>query len=92
MIFSYLIGLGLNLIPQIGLDEGWDRILIKPLMIGGIFLFGLLPSLFFAVLFFAITKQFVYGLAVGVLVLGAVAGLLLHVSLDILKRLEFKEM
>ncbi|MCE2708013.1 MAG: putative ABC exporter domain-containing protein [Algoriphagus sp.] len=92
MIFSYLIGLGLNLIPQIGLDEGWDRILIKPLMIGGISIFGLLPSLFFAVLFFAITKQFVYGLAVGVLGLGAVAGLLLHVSLDILKRLEFKEM
>ena len=92
MIFSYLIGLGLNLIPQIGLDEGWYRILIKPLMIGGISIFGLLPSLFFAVLFFAITKQFVYGLAVGVLGLGAVAGLLLHVSLDILKRLEFKEM
>lgn len=92
MIFSYLIGLGLNLIPQIGLDEGWDRILIKPLMIGGISLFGLLPSLFMAILFFAITKQFVYGLAVGVLGLGAVAGLLLHVSLDILKRLEFKEL
>lgn len=92
MIFSYLIGLGLNLIPQIGLDEGWDRILIKPLMIGGISLFGLLPSLFIAILFFAITKQFVYGLAVGVLGLGAVAGLLLHVSLDILKRLEFKEL
>lgn len=92
MIFSYLIGLGLNLIPQIGLDEGWDRILIKPLMIGGISLFGLLPSLFIAILFFAISKQFVYGLAVGVLGLGAVAGLLLHVSLDILKRLEFKEL
>jgi len=92
MIFSYLIGLGLNLIPQIGLDEGWDRILIKPLMIGGISLFGLLPSLFIAILFFAITKQFVYGLAVGVLGLGVVAGLLLHVSLDILKRLEFKEL
>ncbi|MBM3169195.1 MAG: hypothetical protein FJZ76_07955, partial [Bacteroidetes bacterium] len=49
-------------------------------------------SLFIAILFFAITKQFVYGLAVGVLGLGVVAGLLLHVSLDILKRLEFKEL
>ena len=35
----YLIGFGINIIPQIALDEGWDRKLIKPFMIGGIVLF-----------------------------------------------------
>ena len=92
MIFSYLIGLGVNLIPQIGLDEGWDRILIKPLMIGGIILFGLVPTIFFSGLLLGVTGQFVYGLGAGVIGLGLVAALVTHVTMDILKRLEFKEM
>jgi hypothetical protein len=92
MIFSYLIGLGVNLIPQIGLDEGWDRILIKPLMIGGIIVFGLVPTIFFSGLMLGATRQFVYGLGAGVIGLGLVAAVLTHVTLDILKRLEFKEM
>jgi hypothetical protein len=92
MIFSYLIGLGINLIPQIGLDEGWDRILIKPLMIGGIIVFGLVPTLFLSSALLGATGQFVYGLGAGVIGLGLVAAVLTHVTLDILKRLEFKEM
>lgn len=92
MIFSYLIGLGINLIPQIGLDEGWDRILIKPLMIGGIIVFGLIPTIFFSGLLLGATGQFVYGFGTGVIGLGLVAAILTHVTLDILKRLEFKEM
>jgi hypothetical protein len=92
MIFSYLIGLGINLIPQIGLDEGWDRILIKPLMIGGIVVFGLVPTIFFSGLLLGATGQFVFGFGAGVIGLGLVAAVLTHVTLDILKRLEFKEM
>ena len=87
----YLTGFGINLIPQIGLDEGWDRVLIKPLMIGGILIFGLLPSGMLSVLLFVITKQFVWALSSLVIGIGLVALLLVHVTLDILKRLEFKE-
>jgi hypothetical protein len=91
MIFAYLVGLAVNLIPQVGLDEGWDRILIKPLMIGGIFIFGLIPSFILGLIVFAATDQFVYGLLTMVVGLGLVASVLVHVTLDILKRLEFKE-
>ena len=92
LIFSYLIGLGVNMIPQVGLDEGWDRILIKPLMIGGILVFGILPTLVFTGLVMGITGNFSYGFGVAVLGLGLVASILMHVTLDILKRLEFKEL
>lgn len=88
----YLIGLAVNLIPQIGLDEGWDRILIKPLMIGGIFLFGLIPAIVLALFLFLVTDQFAWGLAGLILGVSFVAGILIHVTLDILKRLEFKEL
>jgi hypothetical protein len=92
LIFSYLIGLGVNMIPQVGLDEGWDRILIKPLMIGGIIVFGIVPTLFFTGLVMGITGNFSYGFGVAVLGLGLVASILTHVTLDIVKRLEFKEL
>jgi hypothetical protein len=92
LIFSYIIGLGVNMIPQVGLDEGWDRILIKPLMIGGIIVFGIVPTLFFTGLVMGITGNFSYGFGVAVLGLGFVATILTHVTLDILKRLEFKEL
>lgn len=92
MICSYLVGLSINLIPQIALDETWDRFLIKPLMIGGIFLFGIIPALIVGVLTFVIFKKFVWTLLVFVLGFAAIAAILLHVALDLLKRLEFKEL
>ncbi|GMQ24771.1 hypothetical protein Aoki45_14530 [Algoriphagus sp. oki45] len=92
MIFSYLIGLGINLIPQVGLEESWDRFLIKPLMIGGILLFGLAPSGILAIIIFAVTDQFVYGLLTLVIGFSFIAAILVHVTMDILKRLEFKEL
>jgi hypothetical protein len=92
IVVFYLVGFSINLIPQIGLDEGWDRKLIKPFMIGGIFLFGIIPALVFSVLIFIVTKQFVWTLFTCVLGMTLVAAVLLHVSLDVLKRLEFKEM
>lgn len=92
MVFSYVIGLAINLIPQVGLDEGWDRILIKPLMIGGILLFGLIPSFILSIIIFAVTDQFVYGLLTLILGFFFIAAVLVHVTLDVLKRLEFKEL
>lgn len=92
LIFAYVIGLAVNLIPQAGLDEGWDRVLIKPLMIGGIVIFGLVPTLFFSGLLFGITGKFIFGFGAAVLGLGFLAAILTHVALDVLKRLEFKEL
>lgn len=87
----YLIGFSINLIPQIALEESWDKVLIKPLMIGGIFIFGIIPSGIVSILIFALTKQFVFGLLALVLGIGFVTAILLHVTLDIIKKLEFKE-
>lgn len=87
----YLTGLGINLIPQIGLDEGWDRVLIKPLMIGGILLFGLVPAGVASIISFVISKQFVWALLTLSVGMTFIALILIHVTLDILKRLEFKE-
>jgi hypothetical protein len=91
IIACYLIGFAINLIPQVGLDEGWDRKLIKPLIIGGIFIFGIMPVMGLSVIVFLITKQFVWTLFAGALGLSFLAAILLHVSLDVVKRIEFKE-
>lgn len=87
----YLVGFGINLIPQVALDEGWDRKLIKPFMIGGVLLFGILPTLAFTIIAMVVSKQFVWALGAGTMGMCFVAAILLHVSLDVLKRLEFKE-
>lgn len=87
----YLIGFSINLIPQIALEESWDRVLIKPLMIGGIFLFGIIPSGVVGIIIFAITKQFVFGLLALVIGIAFVTAILLHVTLDVIKKVEFKE-
>lgn len=87
----YLVGFGLNIIPQIALDEGWDRKLIKPFMIGGIILFGFVPALAFSVVAFIASKKFVWALFGGTFGMFFVAAILMHVTLDVLKRLEFKE-
>ncbi|MEB2776461.1 putative ABC exporter domain-containing protein [Algoriphagus sp. D3-2-R+10] len=88
----YLIGFGINIIPQIALDEGWDRKLIKPFMIGGIILFGFVPAFAFSIVAFIVSKQFVWALFGGTFGMFFVAAILMHVTLDVLKRLEFKEM
>ncbi|OOG71740.1 putative ABC exporter domain-containing protein [Algoriphagus sp. A40] len=92
IVVCYLIGFSINLIPQVALDEGWDRKLIKPFMIGGIFLFGIIPTVILSVIVFLITEQFVWTLFIWVLGTSFVAAILLHVTLDVLKRIEFKEM
>jgi hypothetical protein len=91
ILACYLIGFAINLIPQVGLDEGWDRKLIKPFIIGGIFIFGIVPIAGLSLIVFLITKQFVWTLFAGGIGLSALAAILLHVSLDVIKRIEFKE-
>ncbi|MDN3205680.1 putative ABC exporter domain-containing protein [Algoriphagus sediminis] len=91
IVAFYLTGFGINLIPQIGLEESWDKFLIKPLMIGGILLFGLIPAVVVSIVAFAITKQFVWTMVAISVSMAFIALILLHVALDILKRLEFKE-
>jgi hypothetical protein len=91
MWMFYLTGLAINLIPQVGLDEGWDRKLIKPFMIGGIFLFGIIPVLLVSIFVYVLTNQFVWTLLSLVLGMSFVTAILMHVTLDVLKRLEFKE-
>ncbi len=91
MLACYLTGLAINLIPQIGLDEGWDRKLIKPFLLGGIFLFGIIPTLILSVIVGIAAKQFVWVLLVAAVGMTFISAILLHVCLDVLKRLEFKE-
>ncbi|MHA7130060.1 putative ABC exporter domain-containing protein [Algoriphagus namhaensis] len=91
IVAFYLTGFGINLIPQIGLEESWDKFLIKPLMIGGIILFGLIPAGAVSIVSFVITKQFVWTMVSMAVAMSFVALILLHVALDVLKRLEFKE-
>ncbi|TDK49553.1 putative ABC exporter domain-containing protein [Algoriphagus formosus] len=91
IIVSYIIGVCINLIPQISLEEGWDRKLIKPVMLIGIFLFGIIPALIFGILVFVLTKQFVWMMLTVAIGMSFVAAILIHVALDVLTRLEFKE-
>lgn len=87
----YLIGFGINLIPQVALDEGWDRKLIKPVMIAGIVIFGLIPAFGVSLLVFILTKKFVWTIFAASVICFFIAAILMHVTLDVLKRLEFKE-
>lgn len=92
IVAFYLTGFAINLIPQVALEETWDKMLIKPVMIGGIFIFGVIPTLILSILVFAFTQQFVWALVTTSIGMSIIAGILVHVSLDVLKRLEFKEM
>jgi hypothetical protein len=91
IIEVYLVGFGVNIIPQIALDEGWDRKLIKPFMSGGIMLFGVVPAIAFSVIAFIVSKLFVWALFGFTFGMFFVAAIMMHVTLDVLKRLEFKE-
>lgn len=92
IIAFYLTGFAINLIPQVALEETWDKKLIKPVMIGGIFIFGIIPTLILSIIVFAFTEQFVWAMVTSAFGMSIIAAILLHVSLDVLKRLEFKEM
>ena len=91
LVTFYIAGFTITLTTQVGFDEGWDRKLIKPLIVGGVFLFGILPSLAAGVFAYIISKQVVYAFLATGMGMTLVAAVMLHVSLDIVSRLEFKE-
>ncbi|MBW3468736.1 putative ABC exporter domain-containing protein [Arthrospiribacter ruber] len=87
----YLTGFGIALVTHVGFEEGWDRKLMRPLIIGGVSIFGILPSLATGVFVFVISGQFVYamlGMAIG---MGMVAAIVMHLTMDIISKVEFKE-
>lgn len=87
----YLAGFAITLTTQVGFDEGWDRKLIKPLIVGGVMIFGILPSLAAGAFAYFISKQVVYSFLATGIGMTLVAAVMLHVALDIVSRLEFKE-
>jgi hypothetical protein len=91
MVMFYGTGFSIALTTAVGFDEGWDRKLIKPLIIGGVFFFGIAPALGVGFLAYIISQQFVYALLGTCIGLSIVAAIMLHVTLDIISRLEFKE-
>jgi hypothetical protein len=92
MVAFYLTGFAITLTTQVGFEEGWDRKLIKPVIIGGVFLFGILPSLGAGLFGYIISSQFIYGLLGVSMGIFIVAAVMLHVTLDIISKVEFKEM
>jgi len=91
MTMFFSTGFAIALTSAVGFDEGWDRKLIKPLIIGGVFLFGIAPAMGTGLFAYIISQQFVYGLLGICIGMGIVTAVMLHVTLDILSRLEFKE-
>lgn len=92
MVAFYLTGFAITLTTHVGFDEGWDRKLIRPVIIVGVILFGILPSIAMGFMGYFISDQMVYGmlgLSIGMVLL---AILMLHLTLDIISRVEFKEM
>lgn len=92
LVLFYATGFGIALTTQVGFDEGWDRKLIKPLIIGGVLIFGIAPSLGAGFFAFMISNQFVFALLGISLGMSIVTAVMLHVTLDIISRLEFKEL
>jgi hypothetical protein len=91
LISFYLTGFAIVLSTQIGFDEGWDRKLIRPLIVSGVLIFGILPAIGVGVFAYLLTSQFVWGMLGICIGMTLVAGIMLHVTLDIISRLEFKE-
>lgn len=91
MLCFYICGFSINMTVQLGFNEGWDRKLVRPLIIGSVLLFGILPSLGSGFFVAIISRQFVYGLLGISMGMGLVAAVMLHVAFDVISRLEFKE-
>ncbi len=91
MQFFYLTGFGITLVTHVGFEEGWDRKLIRPLIIGGVAFFGILPSLAAGLFTFIISQKVVYGMLGITLGMAIVVAVVLHLTMDIISKVEFKE-
>jgi hypothetical protein len=92
LLAFYLTGFAITLTTQVGFDEGWDRKLVRPVIVVGVILFGILPSVAAGFFGYFITDKFVYGMLGISIGMVLVATLMLHLTLDIISRVEFKEM
>ncbi|KEO74469.1 putative ABC exporter domain-containing protein [Anditalea andensis] len=91
LLSFYITGFTISLTAHVGFEEAWDRKFIKPLITGGVLVFGILPALAMGLFVYLISHQFAYGMwGIGIAML-VVAGIMLHVSLDMMKKVEFKE-
>ncbi|MEX2569479.1 MAG: putative ABC exporter domain-containing protein [Cyclobacteriaceae bacterium] len=88
----YFTGFSISLTSQIGFEEGWDRKLIKPLIVGGVLIFGILPSLGLGITAYAISRQFVYALMAVSIGMSLVTGAMLNLTVDIIRKIELKEL
>ncbi len=91
LLCFYLTGFAIMLSTHAGFDEGWDRKLIRPVIITGVMIFGVLPSIGIGIFVYLFTKQFVWGMLGMGIGMGILAGIMLHVTMDLISRLEFKE-
>ena len=91
LLTFYFTGFAITLTSHVGFEEGWDRKLVKPLITGGVIVFGILPAVAMGVFVFIVSKQFAYGMWGIGLVMAMVAAVMLHLALDLIKRVEFKE-
>lgn len=91
LLTFYFTGFAISLTTHVGFDEGWDRKFIKPLITGGVLVFGVLPAIAMGIFIFVVSRQFAYGMWGIGLFMAVVAAVMLHVSLDLIKRVEFKE-
>lgn len=92
LVAFYLSGFALTLCTNVGFDEGWDRKLIKPVLIIGVLMFGILPAIAAGIFVFIVSKQFalgMLGISLGMLFVTAV---MLHVAMDLVRKVEFKEL
>lgn len=91
MLMFYLSGFAMTTVTNVGFEEGWDRKLIKPVMMIGVLLFGFVPAIGTGLFVFIISKQFAYGM-IGICVgMALVTGVMLHVAMDLISKIEFKE-
>lgn len=91
LLTFYFTGFAISLTTHVGFEEGWDRKFVRPLITGGVLFFGVLPALAMGMFVFIVSKQFAYGMWGIGLMMAVVAAIMLHVSLDLIKRVEFKE-
>jgi len=91
LLTFYFTGFAISLTTHVGFEEGWDRKFIKPLITGGVLIFGILPAVAMGIFVYIVSKQFAYGMWGIGFIMTIVAAVMLHVSLDLIKRVEFKE-
>ncbi|MFD2037118.1 putative ABC exporter domain-containing protein [Belliella marina] len=92
MLAFYLSGFAMTLCTNVGFDEGWDRKLIKPVLIIGVLLFGIFPAIGGGVFVYIVSKQFALGMLGISLGMFMVTAVMLHVAMDLVRRVEFKEL